>query len=757
MKTLFMFDCKFLSAKFIAFFSPFLLAVFIAFSLSACSFESEESIDENNQSLLNGVAPLPNSSEISPNVALSNSPLQSQNAQIQAPQKLADTPKDEIIKVMDGTKRIRCYMPDVRNNYVLIGTCRTSWAKPARYDVFGRVAYNINDTWFCISAPESVAQTKSKSKDYLTLKPCVINDTKQQWKVKDDLFYSVDESYFIKDDGDYLYAVSVRDKSLYTSKLDASMKSWLDTIATPVNLSIITSLAWDYSTKDGSERYFLYNNGSAKNTTELYYNLESGHIAQFDGFKNINCLYADLAGAQWNWAWWGACTDAKAPSKSSNKAYWNFVRVSDTQSLLINHQGAALRLTQTGVNWGKPYVATAAYLAKDSAHSPTSFFIIDTQTQEWLRFIVANIGDNLPFCPAPANETQRNSPASNADLSSNSAQSANLLQNSAQNANQSVNLSQNGVSGVSAKQNLNKIPNSAPNADLSSNSAPTLTQTPNFMQFPPLPQDFALNDAWRARLLAIISTKDGSDFTQGVCGVCLLQSFQILAELLENPFSPRTSGGYFFDTQAGANPFVSFAARNSLLYQTLDDLVEWFPSYSAGEVATQQEIFEFNNNLALMSAVALLPQYEWRIVATSQGAGDVGRVVNALFNAPQGSAFLLSLRLGRGGQVGGHAMVALQTGAGLVLVPTNATMDFDEFRAFVAPIRTQNEFFTRFTYFEFSVENLSLISAQGLHNNVFANRVSLSNCTGEGEDRRGSGAMPQSSLVNQCESGRCFW
>lgn len=707
MKALFVFDFQFLSAKFAAFFSTLLLAVFIAFSLSACSFESEESIDENNQSLLNGVAPLPNSSEISPNVALSNSPLQSQNAQIQAPQKLADTPKDEIIKVMDGTKRIRCYMPDVRNNYVLIGTCRTSWAKPARYDVFGRVAYNINDTWFCISAPESVAQTKSKSRDYLTLKPCVINDKKQQWKVKDDLFYSVDESYFIKDDGDYLYAVSVRDKSLYTSKLDASMKSWLETIATPVNLSIITSLAWDYSTKDGSERYFLYNNGSAKSTTELYYNLESGHIAQFDGFKNINCLYADLAGAQWNWAWWGACTDAKAPSKSANKAYWNFVRVSDTQSLLINHQGAALRLTQTGVNWGKPYVATAAYLAKDSAHSPTSRFIIDKDTQEWLRFIVANIGDNLPFCPAPANETQRNSPASNADLSSN--------------------------------------------------SAPTLTQTPNFMQFPPLPQGFALNDAWRARLLAIISTKDGSDFTQGVCGVCLLQSFQILAELLENPFSPRTSGGYFFDTQAGANPFVSFAARNSLLYQTLDDLVEWFPSYSAGEVATQQEIFEFNNNLALMSAVALLPQYEWRIVATSQGAGDVGRVVNALFNAPQGSAFLLSLRLGRGGQVGGHAMVALQTGAGLVLVPTNATMDFDEFRAFVAPIRTQNEFFTRFTYFEFSVENLSLISAQGLHNNVFANRVSLSNCTGEGEDRRGSGAMPQSSLVNQCESGRCFW
>ncbi|EMO88625.1 hypothetical protein LEP1GSC024_0734 [Leptospira noguchii str. 2001034031] len=33
--------------------------------------------------------------------------------------------------------------------------------------------------------------------------------------------------------------------------------------------------------------------------------------------------------------------------------------------------------------------------------------------------------------------------------------------------------------------------------------------------------------------------------------------------------------------------------------------------------------------------------------------------------------------------------------------------------------------------------------------------VSNRNCTGEGEDRRGSGQYPTSASVNQCKRGRC--
>lgn len=667
----------------------FRILIFMLFALlfSACAMSGGESA--------------PNSPNLSSNPPHLNIKPNLTQTSPSPPQKLADSPKDSIIKVLDESGEIRCYMPDVRSVYAVIGTCRTSWAKPARYDVFGRIAYNIEDTWLCLSAPESVAQTKRVSKDYLTLKPCVINDKKQRWKVKDDLFYDISESYVIKDDGAYLYAASVLDTSLKTSKIHASMSEWLSTIARPANLSIITSLAWDYTTSEGAQRYFLYNNGSAKNTTDLYYNLESGHIAQYDGYKGLNCLYADLGGAQWSWAWWGKCTDAKAPSK--NRAYWRFIRISEAEVVLLNFQGAPLRLTREGIHWGVPYIVAPKYVLKDSANSPTSRFIIDKDTQDWLRFIYANIGDNLPFCPAPAQNLK----------------SQNLLTKS-----QNTNL-----------QN------------------PHLAQS---NQFPPLPYHFSLNDAWRARLLAIINTNDGSATSVGVCGVCLLQSFEILAEILQNPQTPRTSGGYFFDTQMGANPFASFQARNSLLYHTLDDIVDWFPQYMEGESATQQEIFNYNNNLALMSALALLPQYNWRVFATSQGQGDVSRVVDSLFSAPVGSAFLVSLRLHRIGQEGGHAMVALRLQSGVVLIPTNAPMSAEEFSAFTMPMNSRGEFMQRFSAFGFSIDNISLISAEGAYMNPFAESVSLNNCTGEGEDRRGSGALPTSVFVNQCASGRCL-
>ena len=672
-------------------FRIFISALF-ALLLSACVPNRDKS-SQNPPNLSSNPPHLnskPNLTQISPSI----------------PQKLADSPKDSIIKVLDENGQIRCYMPDVRSVYVVIGTCRTSWAKPTRYDVFGRIAYNIEDTWLCLTAPESVVQTKRKDKDYLTLKPCAINDKKQRWKLKDDLFYGLDESYVIKDDGAYLYAANMRDTSLKLSKIHASMSEWLSTIARPANLSILTSLAWDYTTSEGRERYFLYNNGSGRNTTDLYYNLESGHIAQYDGYKGLNCLYADLGGAQWSWAWWGKCTDAKAPSK--NRAYWRFIRVSEAESVLLNFQGAALRVTSTGIYWGTPYIVAPKYLLKDNSNSPTSRFIIDKDTQDWLRFIYANIGDNLPSCPAPAQNLQ----------------SQNLLANS---------------------QNPN-LHNPNPQ-----NLAQSLQN-----QVPPLPYDFSLNDAWRARLLAIINTNDGSPTSSGVCGVCLLQSFQIIAELLENPRVPRVSGGYFYDTQAGTNPFVSFQARNSLLYQTLDDIVSWFPNYAQSPNISPNEAFIYNNNLALMSAIALLPQHNWRITTRAQNPSDIPRVINTIFNSQRGSAFVLLLRLNFAGGEGGHAMVALQTTQGVVLVPTNAAMSAEEFNGFSAPIRNMSEFMQRFSAYNFGIANIALLEVSGTFTSAFIENISLNNCTGFGDGRRGNSALPTSAFVNQCASGRCL-
>ena len=48
--------------------------------------------------------------------------------------------------------------------YVYLDSC--SKAKPARYDVFYRVSWNVNNTWLCMTAPDGVMKG-TKSSGYL--------------------------------------------------------------------------------------------------------------------------------------------------------------------------------------------------------------------------------------------------------------------------------------------------------------------------------------------------------------------------------------------------------------------------------------------------------------------------------------------------------------------------------------------------------------------------------------------------------------
>ncbi|WP_138995863.1 DUF1561 family protein, partial [Leptospira borgpetersenii] len=64
-----------------------------------------------------------------------------------------------------------------------------------------------------------------------------------------------------------------------------------------------------------------------------------------------------------------------------------------------------------------------------------------------------------------------------------------------------------------------------------------------------LPPNFQLSDDWIRRLYEIAVSTIDTARPSGVCGVCLLQSFQMLAELQEyHSQGPLQSGGYFFDT-----------------------------------------------------------------------------------------------------------------------------------------------------------------------------------------------------------------
>ncbi len=597
-------------------------------------------------------------------------------------QKLVDPPKDTAIKVYTSIDTY-CYVPYVAQSgtvYLMLDFC--SKAPKARYDVFGRLGYEINQTWLCITAPDSVAISRKRS-DYVTLRPCVINNKSQQWQLKDGIFYATDNSYTLKDDGTYIYAALTRDTSLKAHILHKDMQSWVDTIAQPMNLSIETFIAWDLNTKDGSERYFLKNNSSDKNTTTLFYNLESGHISTFAS-PNLQCMYSDNQGYEWNWVWWDKCTDVTDDAR----AIWRIITTKEREIAFLNVQNNALRLTRYGIHWGVPYTASASYIQGDSANSPVSSFAVSNDWFEWQRFLALNNGKNLDFCPAPDKRFKR------------------------------------------VKRDLNPAP---------------------------LPSTFLLSPQWRERLRAIINTTNGSRTGVGVCGICLLQSFQIIAEILENPQTPRTSGGYFFDTQEGANPFASFERRNSILYATLDDILTWYRLYiRRGTLVTEELITLNSNNMAMATAISMLPQYDWNIPVVGLTQAQINGAIDRLLNAPNGSLFILLMDIQTQGRSGSHAMVAIRAIDGLHLIPTNVMLSAFDFQEATRAIHTREEFLNSFHRYGFSLISLSLLQVSSFHPSFFANVISVNNCAGEGGDRRGSGSFPSSQSINQCPSGRCL-
>ncbi|WP_407381450.1 DUF1561 family protein, partial [Helicobacter sp.] len=54
-----------------------------------------------------------------------------------------------------------------------------------------------------------------------------------------------------------------------------------------------------------------------------------------------------------------------------------------------------------------------------------------------------------------------------------------------------------------------------------------------------------------------------------------------------------------------------------------------------------------------------------------------------------------------------------------------------------------------------NVVGLGVFSVDRSYRNGFEGIVSLSDCSGDGSDRRGNGLLPLPELLNQCISGRC--
>lgn len=267
--------------------------------------------------------------------------------------------------------------------------------------------------------------------------------------------------------------------------------------------------------------------------------------------------------------------------------------------------------------------------------------------------------------------------------------------------------------------------------------------------------DFSL-EAWLSRLAQIASSTDGSAFHQGVCGTCLLHSYEIVAEILFYGNTPPTQGGYFFDTAPNVNPFLSFRARHSLLYDTLDDIAEYYV-LPADDVSQR---FANSVRLSYASAISLLPQFDWRFVGYGVEPDEVGRLLEGVLASRVGTLYVVSMihyQAGRG--LGQHGVVLVRTSGGVRVLATNIINATPQEIANIARLNTDFYELTNAIANTMGagtqIAALGLVEVSGRYTLPFASALSFSDCSGEGEGMRGNARIPTASALNQCTSGRC--
>lgn len=301
--------------------------------------------------------------------------------------------------------------------------------------------------------------------------------------------------------------------------------------------------------------------------------------------------------------------------------------------------------------------------------------------------------------------------------------------------------------------NLNANFNANSNGNLGANlNKPTLQ----------LPIDFNLS-AWVARLLQIIGTTNDEALATrtGICGTCMLHSYQIIAEFMHYHNSPPLGGGYFFDAVPNTNPFTSFQNRNPLLYDTLSDIVDY---YGRTNLIGHTEIFTNTVEVAFASSISMLPQYEWNLIASASTTREINALLSNIFNVARPGAMYFTVLMRyvpETRDIRGHAVVTIRAATGFIVIPTNIRgISLNSLRAYTqlatTPQELQERFTMRLTGSPLNLVALAFIEVREPFNLPFASALSFQDCGGFGEDRRGNAALPRASTLNQCSSGRCI-
>lgn len=301
--------------------------------------------------------------------------------------------------------------------------------------------------------------------------------------------------------------------------------------------------------------------------------------------------------------------------------------------------------------------------------------------------------------------------------------------------------------------NLNTNFNANANGNLGANlNKPTLQ----------LPIDFNLS-AWVARMLQIIGTTNDEALATrtGICGTCMLHSYQIIAEFMHYHNSPPLGGGYFFDAVPNTNPFTSFQNRNPLLYDTLSDIVDY---YGRTNLIGHTETFTNTVEVAFASSISMLPQYEWNLIGSASTTREINALLSNIFNVAQPGAMYFTVLMRYVPETRdfrGHAVVTIRASTGFIVIPTNIRgISLNSLRAYTrlatTPQELQERFTMRLTGSPLNLVGLAFIEVREPFNLPFASALSFQDCGGFGEDRRGNAALPRASTLNQCSSGRCI-
>lgn len=334
----------------------------------------------------------------------------------------------------------------------------------------------------------------------------------------------------------------------------------------------------------------------------------------------------------------------------------------------------------------------------------------------------------------------------------------NALESKLQNAINTINtkaISKDFEAFVKNADNVNLNANSSTN--LGANSGANLNK-PTLQ----LPIDFNLS-AWVARLLQIIGTTNNEALATrtGICGTCMLHSYQIIAEFMHYHNNPPLGGGYFFDAVPNTNPFTSFQNRNPLLYDTLSDIVDY---YGRTNLIGHTEIFTNTVEVAFASSISMLPQYEWNLIASASTTREINALLSNIFNVSQPGAMYFTVLMRyvpETRDIRGHAVVTIRASTGFIVIPTNIRgISLNSLRAYTqlatTPQELQERFTMKLTGSPLNLVGLAFIEVREPFNLPFASALSFQDCGGFGEDRRGNAALPRASTLNQCSSGRCI-